>query len=45
MKTIVILKEFLISREYDIFLEMEDFGGLKEVFIELIGREPKDVSK
>jgi len=34
------LSKFLLSRESDIALEMEDFGCLKELFVEIFGREP-----
>jgi hypothetical protein len=39
------LKEFLLSREDDIALEMEDFGNLKSVFQDVIGREPEKVAQ
>lgn len=35
------LKEWLISREYDIALGIEDFSELQEVFQVIIGRGPE----
>ena len=33
------LKEWLLSREYDISLSIEDFGQLEEIFQEVVGRK------
>lgn len=35
------LAEFLHWREFDIAESIEDLGGLRELFIEVLGREPK----
>jgi vacuolar-type H+-ATPase subunit I/STV1 len=39
------LIKFLLSRESDIALDMENFGILRSVFKALIGREPKEEVK
>jgi len=35
------LKQFLLDRESEIAFGMENFGTLKSVFKEIIGRDPK----
>ncbi|MCZ6897670.1 MAG: hypothetical protein O7D95_03025 [Betaproteobacteria bacterium] len=35
------LKEWLLSRETDIAYEIEDFGELRDVFWDVIGRYPE----
>jgi len=36
------LLTFLKNREYDIAVDFEDFGLLKDVFHEVFGREPQE---
>lgn len=36
------LKNYLLSHEYDIAIDFEDFGDLEEVFLEIIGRKASD---
>lgn len=36
-----LLKPYLLGREADIALDMEDFGSLRELFILLFDREPE----
>ena len=35
------LMAYLLSHEVDIAWEYEDFGELREIFVELLDREPK----
>ena len=37
-----ILQSFLLCREHDIAIDWEDFGGLRDIFIEIFTREPKE---
>jgi len=39
------LATFLNWREFDIAESIEDFGGLRELFIEVLGRKPKGIGK
>ena len=41
-ETFQTLREFLLSREFDIVIGEEDFGCLKAVFEEIVGRKPKE---
>ena len=36
------LRNYLEAREYDIAREIEDFGCLRELFEEILGRKPKE---
>lgn len=36
------LKYFLLGREFDIAIDFEDLGSLKEIFKLVIGREPAE---
>lgn len=40
-KALQSLKRFLLSREADIAWDIEDFGDLREIFIDIFQREPK----
>mgnify|MGYP001563284966 FL=1 len=39
LRVLVDLKGWLLEREYDIATGMEDFGELKEIFEEIVGRK------
>jgi len=39
------LEHYLTWREFDIAESIEDFGALRELFIEVMGREPEGHKK
>ena len=45
IKTLMVLKQYLLDHEYDILIRENDFGKLSDVFNEIVGRYPQNDEK